>query len=78
MTDEQGHQLPNFQYPGLSREKILKAVEDFYARYYFRPRIILRIVGRALFSASERRRLYQEGKEFLRLRAKRKAFIHSV
>lgn len=78
MTDEQGHQLPTFQYPGLTRAMILKAVEDFYARYYFRPRIILRIIGRALFSASERRRLYQEGKEFLRLRSKRKDFIHSV
>ncbi len=77
MTDEQGHQLPNFEYPGLSRGEILKAVEDFYARYYFRPRIIFRIVGRALFSATDRRRLYQEGKEFFRLRAKRKGFIHS-
>jgi hopanoid biosynthesis associated radical SAM protein HpnJ len=77
MTDELGHQLPNFQYPDLSREEILKAVEDFYARYYFRPRIIFRIVGRALFSATDRRRLYQEGKEFLRLRAKRKGFIRS-
>ena len=77
MTDEQGHQLPNFQYPGLSKEEILKAVEDLYARYYFRPRIIFRIVRRALFDGNERQRLYQEGKEFLRLRAKRKVFIYS-
>jgi hopanoid biosynthesis associated radical SAM protein HpnJ len=77
MTDEQGHQLPNFQYPGLSREEILKSVEDFYARYYFRPKIILRIVGRALFSGNDRRRLYKEGMEFLKLRSKRKHFIRS-
>jgi len=77
MTDDQGHQLPNFEYPGLSREEIVKAVEDFYGRYYFRPRIIFRIVRRDLFSGDDRRRLYQEGKEFLRLRAKRKGFIHS-
>ena len=77
MTDEQGHQLPNFQYPHLSREEILKSVDDFYARYYFRPKIILRIVGRALFSGNDRRRLYNEGKEFLRLRSKRKGFIRS-
>jgi hopanoid biosynthesis associated radical SAM protein HpnJ len=77
MTDELGHQLPNFEYPGLSREEIVKAVEDFYARYYFRPRIIFRIVRRALFDGSERRRLYREGKEFFRLRAKRKGFIDS-
>jgi hopanoid biosynthesis associated radical SAM protein HpnJ len=78
MTDEEGHQLPNFEYPGLSKGEILKAVEDLYARYYFRPRIIFRIIRRALFDASDRRRLYREGKEFLRLRAKRKGFIYSV
>ncbi len=77
MTDEEGHQLPSFEYPDLSKEKILKAVEDLYGRYYFRPRIIFRIIGRALFDASDRRRLYREGKEFLGLRAKRKGFIHS-
>jgi hopanoid biosynthesis associated radical SAM protein HpnJ len=77
LTDEQGHQVPNFEYPHLSRQEILKAVEDFYGRYYFRPRVIFRIVGRALFSGSERARLYQEGKEFLRLRSKRKGFIRS-
>jgi len=78
MTDEQGHQLPNFEYPGLSKEEILKAVEDLYARYYFRPRIVFRIIHRALFDATDRRRLYREGKEFLGLRAKRKDFIHST
>jgi radical SAM superfamily enzyme YgiQ (UPF0313 family) len=77
MTDDLGHQLPNFEYPGLSREEIVKAVEDFYARYYFRPRIIFRIVRRALFNGNERRRLYREAKEFFRLRAKRKGFIDS-
>jgi hopanoid biosynthesis associated radical SAM protein HpnJ len=77
MTDDEGHQLPNFEYPGLSRADIVKAVEDFYGRYYFRPRIVLRIVGRGLFSAVDRRRLYREAREFLELRAKRKAFIHS-
>ena len=77
MTDEQGHQLPTFEYPHLRRDEILKAVEEFYGRYYFRPRIILRLAGRALFSGNERRRLYREGREFLRLRAKRRGYIHS-
>jgi hopanoid biosynthesis associated radical SAM protein HpnJ len=77
MTDELGHQLPNIQYPGLSREEIVEAVENFYGRYYFRPRIIFRIVRRAIFDGSERRRLYKEAKEFFQLRAKRKKFVHS-
>jgi hopanoid biosynthesis associated radical SAM protein HpnJ len=77
MTDELGHQLPNLQYPGLSREEIVEAVENFYARYYFRPRIIFRIVRRAVFDGCERKRLYKEAREFFQLRAKRKKFVHS-
>jgi len=77
MTDELGHQLPNLQYPGLSRDEIVEAVENFYARYYFRPRIIFRIVRRAIFDGGERKRLYKEAKEFFQLRAKRKKFVHS-
>jgi len=77
MTDELGHQLPNIQYPGLSRKEIVEAVEDFYARYYFRPRIIFRIVRRAIFDRRERKRLYKEAKEFFQLRAKRKNFVES-
>jgi radical SAM superfamily enzyme YgiQ (UPF0313 family) len=77
MTDELGHQLPNIQYPGLSRREIVEAVEDFYARYYFRPKIILRIVRRAIFDRTERKRLYKEAKEFFQLRAKRKNFVES-
>jgi hopanoid biosynthesis associated radical SAM protein HpnJ len=74
MADDQGHQLPNIQYPGLSRQEIMEAVECFYGRYYFRPRIVFRIVRRALFDAVERRRLFKEAREYLHLRARRKAF----
>lgn len=75
MTDECGHQLPNIQYPGLSRKEIVEAVENFYSRYYFRPRIIFRILRRAIFDARECRRLFTEAKEFFELRAKRKSFV---
>jgi hypothetical protein len=75
MTDEMGHQLPTIQYHGLTREEIVQAVEHFYDRYYFRPRIIFRIVRRAAFNGHERRRLYKEAKEFLQLREIRKDFV---
>ena len=75
MTDELGHQLPNIQYPGLSRKEIVELVEDFYARYYFRPRVALRIVRRSIFDARDRKRLFREAKEFFQLRAKRKSFV---
>ena len=75
MSDELGHQLPAIAYPGLSRVELVHAVERFYDRYYFRPRIIFRIVRRALFNTRERQRLYKEAREFLQLRAKRKVFV---
>ena len=75
MTDEMGHQLPTIQYPGLTREEIVQAVEQFSDRSYFRPRIIFRIVRRAAFNGHERKRLYKEAKELLQLRAKRKDFV---
>jgi radical SAM superfamily enzyme YgiQ (UPF0313 family) len=77
MTDETGHQLPHIEYPGLTRGEMMEAVEDFYAKYYFRPRIVVRIVKNAIFDADERRRLYKEAREYLSLRAKRKEFVTS-
>ena len=75
MTDDMGHQLPAIDYPGLSREEIVQAVEYFYDRYYFRPRIAFRIVRGALFNSRERRRLYKEAREFLHTRSMRKRFV---
>jgi hopanoid biosynthesis associated radical SAM protein HpnJ len=77
MTDETGHQLPHVEYPGLTRAQMMEAVEDFYAQYYFRPRIVVRILKNAIFDATERRRLYKEAREYLSLRAKRKEFVTS-
>lgn len=74
MSDELGHQLPNFQYPGLTRQEIVEAVEYFYGRYYFRPKIVFRILQRALWDHDERIRLFREAKEYLQLRARRLKF----
>lgn len=74
ITDEMGHQLPNIKYPDLNRQEIVEAVEYFYGRYYFRPKIVFRIVRRALFDKSERARLYTEAREYLQLRSKRMRF----
>ncbi|MHC1742279.1 MAG: hopanoid biosynthesis associated radical SAM protein HpnJ [Syntrophobacteraceae bacterium] len=74
MSDEFGHQLPNVEYPGLTRQEIVEAVEYFYGRYYFRPRIVFRILRRAAFDREERGRLYKEAREYLSLRARRMRF----
>ncbi len=77
MTDEGGHQLPHIEYPGLSRAEMMAAVEHFYDSYYFRPRIVARIVKNAIVDGQERKRLFKEAKEYLSLRAKRKEFVSS-
>jgi radical SAM superfamily enzyme YgiQ (UPF0313 family) len=75
MTDEQGHQLPNVIYPGLDRGELVNWVERFYDEYYFRPKVAFRLVRKAMFNGSERKRLYKEAREYLALRSKRKVFV---
>ncbi len=75
MTDETGHQLPNIRYPGLDRAELVEWVEKFYGEYFFRPRVVWRIVKRAMWDGRERRRLYKEAREYLALRSKRRQFV---
>jgi hopanoid biosynthesis associated radical SAM protein HpnJ len=75
MTDEVGHQLPNIRYPGLDRAELVDWVEKFYGEYYFRPRVVWRVVRKAIFDTAERRRLAKEAREYLALRSKRKQFV---
>jgi hopanoid biosynthesis associated radical SAM protein HpnJ len=71
ITDAEGHQLPHLQYPGLSREYMVQAVNRSYDSYYFRPRVAWRIVREALWDSHERKRLFHEAVDFLKLRADR-------
>ena len=75
MADEAGHQMPNITYPGLDEAELVDAVERFYGEYYFRPRVAWRLVRKAIFNSSERRRLAKEAREYLSLRSKRKQFV---
>ncbi len=77
MSDAMGHQLPHIEYPGLDREEMMAAVNRFYDSYYFRPRVAWRIVRNAFRSSDERKRLYHEAVEFLRLRAERLKYVRS-
>src|SRR5436190_1464449 len=74
MTDDHGHQLPHIEYPQLSGPQMMAAVNRFYDEYYFRPRVVWRIVREALWNADERRRLTEEAIDFLRLRASRRKY----
>lgn len=76
ITDDGGHQLPHLEYPGLSREYMVESVNRFYDSYYFRPRVVWRIVRDALWDSHERKRLYHEAVDFLKLRADRRKVVH--
>jgi hopanoid biosynthesis associated radical SAM protein HpnJ len=71
ITDGGGHQLPHIEYSDLPREEMMAAVNHFYDSYYFRPRVVWRIVRNALWDKHERDRLYHEAAAFLRLRTER-------
>ena len=75
MTDEVGHQLPKVVYENLNEAELMDWVERFYSEYYFRPRVIWRVVRKALWDPHERRRLTKEAREYMALRGKRKKFI---
>ncbi len=75
MTDDAGHQLPNYSYPGLDRGELVDWVERFYGEYYFRPKVAFRLVRKAIFDNAERKRLYKEAREYMALRSKRKEFV---
>ncbi len=75
MTDEVGHQLPKVVYKDLNEAELMDWVERFYGEYYFRPRVIWRVVRKALWNSHDRRRLTKEAREYMALRGKRKKFI---
>ena len=76
MTDEVGHQLPKVIYKDLNEAELMDWVEKFYAEYYFRPRVIWRVVRKALWNSHDRKRLTKEAREYMALRGKRKKFIN--
>lgn len=75
MTDEVGHQLPKVIYPGLDEAELVEWVERFYGEYYFRTRVIWRVVSKAIFNSHDRKRLAKEAREYMALRKKRRKFV---
>jgi len=71
--DEGGHQKCVINYPHLSNAEIFNSVEEFYDKFYFRPKYILRSIGRMIVDSAERKKLLKEGKQYLAYMRKRKA-----
>ena len=57
--------------PHLSKAEMMGGVNRFYDEYYFRPKVVWRIVKEALWDSHERKRLYHEATSFLKLRSER-------
>ncbi|MBI4387383.1 MAG: hopanoid biosynthesis associated radical SAM protein HpnJ [Elusimicrobia bacterium] len=60
-----GTQAATIEYPGLTAGEINDAVARMYARFYFRPAPISRIVWAMAKDSRERKRRLREGSEFL-------------
>ena len=75
MVDDGGHQMVQIEYPGLPAAEIMDSVHRFYDEYYFRPKAAYRILRKAVFDNSERKRLYKEARTFLKLRAQRHKWV---
>lgn len=70
--DETGHQKCVINYPHLSSAEIFASVEEFYSKFYFRPKYIARSIARMLLDGNERKKLLSEGKQYLTYMKKRK------
>jgi radical SAM superfamily enzyme YgiQ (UPF0313 family) len=70
--DAGGHQKCVINYPNLSNAEIFNSVEEFYDKFYFRPKFILRSIGRMIVDSAERKKLLKEGRQYLAYMRKRK------
>lgn len=70
--DDTGHQMCVINYPHLSNKEIFDAVELFYDKFYFRPKYILRSIGKMIVDGEERKKLLKEGRQYLAYMRKRK------
>lgn len=64
LVSSDGTQSCPLEYPNLSSAEISAAVDSFYKKFYFRPKVIARIAKQMLKDPDIRRRRLREGKEF--------------
>ena len=78
LVSENGFQTCAVEYPEISSEEIFKSLEEFYRKFYFRPKFIARILKKMLRDPEERRRRLREGVEFFHFLYKRREFAKSA
>ncbi|MBW1684327.1 MAG: hopanoid biosynthesis associated radical SAM protein HpnJ [Deltaproteobacteria bacterium] len=60
-----GFQVTSISYPHLSHEEIFEAVDEFYRKFFFRPRKIAGMLGEMLSSPTAMKRRLGEARDFL-------------
>lgn len=64
LVSSNGTQSCPLEYPNISSKEISEAVDSFYKRFYFRPKVMARIGMQMLKDPDVRRRRLREGREF--------------
>jgi hopanoid biosynthesis associated radical SAM protein HpnJ len=72
LVDTHGVQVAALNFQNLSSTIIFNSVEEFYRKFYFRPRKIVHMVGGMLRSPEVMKRRAREGVEFFRFLRERK------
>ena len=72
LLDQGGNQIAQLSYPHLPASVIFDKVEEFYKRFYFRPRKIGSIVGEMMRDWAMMKRRLREGVEFFDFLRRRK------
>jgi hopanoid biosynthesis associated radical SAM protein HpnJ len=73
LVNTSGVQVAALNYNGLSSSVIFSSVEDFYRKFYFRPRKMFSLFGGMLRDPDVMKRRLREGVEFFRFLRERKA-----
>jgi len=66
LVDGSGVQVSAIGYPHLSRPEIFRSVDQFYRRFYFRPRKMFSLASEMVHDRQVLKRRLAEGREFLR------------
>jgi radical SAM superfamily enzyme YgiQ (UPF0313 family) len=72
LVDTHGVQHASLNYPGLNSTMMFESVDEFYRRFYFRPRKMVSLLGGMIGDRQVMKRRLREGKEFFHFLRERK------
>jgi hopanoid biosynthesis associated radical SAM protein HpnJ len=72
LVDDHGIQAAALDYPGLSSTMIFNSLDEFYRKFYFRPRKMFSLFGGMLRDPQVMKRRLREGAEFFKFLRERK------